>query len=109
MDNACERLEEALKIRKQNLIDGDQCIAETEQWLGNVMRETERLDEALTFFKSALKSKKATLGRNHEDVADALHNMAIVLDDLEKFELSIGCYQEVGLAKHRNTVKSSKF
>lgn len=59
------------------------------------MRESGRLDEALAYFKSALISKKAKVGNDHEDVADAMHNMAIILDDLEKYDLSITCYQEV--------------
>jgi tetratricopeptide (TPR) repeat protein len=88
-------LNEALSIKKYNLSDMDESIADTEQWLGNVMRETGRLEEALDFFNSALKCKKAKLGNDHEDVADAMHNMAVVLDDLEKYELSVGCYQEV--------------
>ena len=88
-------LHEALQIRKYHLSDIDESVADTEQWLGNVLRETGRLEEALDFFKSALKSKKAKLGSNHEDVADAMHNMAIILEDLQKFDLSIGCYQEV--------------
>ena len=75
--------------------DRDALVADTEQWLGNLMRETGHLDEALDYFKSALVSKKAKVGNNHEDVADAMHNMAIILDDMQKHELSIGCYQEV--------------
>ena len=97
MHNAYMLLHEALMIRKFHLSDTDESVADTEQWLGNVMREAGKLEEALDFFKSALKSKKAKLGNDHEDVADAMHNMAVILDDLQKFELSLGCYQEVSL------------
>lgn len=95
MENAFTLLSEALYIRKLHFDDDNESIADTEQWLGNVMRETGRLDEALEYFKSVIQSKKAKLGNDHEDVADAMHNMAIMLDDLHKYELSIGCYQEV--------------
>ncbi len=90
-------LEEALHIRKSHLSERDTSVADTEQWLGNLMRELGKLDEALAYFKSALKSKKTTVGNDHEDVADAMHNMAIILDDMRKHELSISCYQEVSL------------
>lgn len=80
-------------------------VADTEQWLGNLMRELGHLDEALDYFKSALVGKKAKVGNNHEDVADAMHNMAIILDDMQKHELSIGCYQEVSwLSTHDSFV-----
>ena len=97
MDNAYALLDEAFRLRVHHLGEDDEAVADTEQWLGNVMRESGRLEEALDYFKSSLKKKKAKFGNDHEDVADAMHNMAIVLDDLEKYELSAGCYQEVSL------------
>ena len=70
-------------------------VADTDQWLGNVMREDGNLSEALEYFKIALRVKKLRLGENHEDVANAMHNMAIVLNDIKKFNLALGFYKEV--------------
>ncbi len=94
MEHAYTLLDEALRLRLHHLGENDEAVADTEQWLGNVMRETGKLEEALDFFKSSLKKKKMIFGDDHEDVADAMHNMAIVLDELEKTELSLSCYQE---------------
>ena len=59
------------------------------------MRELGDSNEALNYFKNALRIKKRRLGDDDEDVASVLHNMAIVLDDLCSYEVSIRCYTEV--------------
>ena len=45
-------------IREIHLSDIDESVADSEQWLRNVIREAGRFEEALDYFKSALKSKK---------------------------------------------------
>ena len=95
MDEAYSLLNEAKITRIHHFGHDHELVADTEQWLGNVMREDGNQSEALEYFKTALKIKKSRLGENHEDVANAMHNMAIVLDDLKKYKLSLGFYKEV--------------
>ena len=71
-DAALTCLEEALVIRKSCLGDIHELCADTEQWIGNVMREWERYDDALGYFKTALKVKKITLGSDHEGTNQVL-------------------------------------
>jgi tetratricopeptide (TPR) repeat protein len=95
LDEAYNLLNEARRTRVHYFGKDHELVADTDQWLGNVMREDGNLSEALEYFKIALRIKKLRLGENHEDVANAMHNMAIVLDDLHKFNLSLGFYKEV--------------
>jgi tetratricopeptide (TPR) repeat protein len=56
------------------------------------------LDEAMAYFEEALRVKiLALLGgedKHHEEVANGLHNMGIVHDDLQEYDRSIECYRE---------------
>lgn len=65
------------------------------------MRELGDSNEALDYFKNALRIKKHRLGDDDEDVASVLHNMAIVLDDLCNYPVSITCYTEVRTVLYR--------
>ena len=96
-NNAYMLLHEALMIREIHLSDTDESVADSEQWSRNVMREVGTLEEALDYFKSALKSKKAKLGSDQENTADEMRNMTMILDYLQNHELSLGCYQEVSV------------
>ena len=97
---AFEYLEEALRIRELNFGDQDESVGDTLQWMGNVYREWNDSEEAIVYFEGkfdlwllyisctnynsthtffiilqyidALIIKKATLGENHFEVADAL-------------------------------------
>ncbi len=53
-------------IRRHNLGERHESCADTQQWIGNVMREWGHYDEALVCFESALQIKKETLGADHE-------------------------------------------
>ena len=55
-NNAYMLLQKALMIREIHLSDTDESVADSEQWSRNVMREVGTLEEALDYFKSALKS-----------------------------------------------------
>jgi len=65
-ENAIHCLEEALMIRRYNLGEHHESCADTQQWIGNVMREWGKYDEALICFEAALQIKKETLGVDHE-------------------------------------------
>ena len=91
-------LEEALKIRDLNYGEEHESVADTLQWMGNVYCEWNDLDEAMAYFKDAQRVKwLALLGgedKHHEEVANGLHNMGIVHDDLQEYDRSIECYRE---------------
>ena len=90
-------LEKSLSIRKRNQKEGHESIAETEEWIGNVLREQGELHKAIDFFNSALASKKAILGGEHEEVGNIMFNLAITLDSVKDFDASIKYYKEVSL------------
>ena len=62
--------------------------------MGNLQRKHGDPSDALDYFKFALRIKQATLGSDDIDVANTLFNTAVLLDDLEKFELSLVAYKE---------------
>lgn len=62
--------------------------------MGNLLRKHGDPSDALDYFKFALRIKQATLGSDDIDVANTLFNTAVLLDDLEKFELSLIAYRE---------------
>ncbi len=93
-------LEEALRIRNEHFGEEHESCADTQQWMGNVLREWGDSEEALPYFTSALRIKKAKLGSRHHDVANAIHNLAVVLDELGKHRSSLSCYQEVRTMSH---------
>lgn len=62
--------------------------------MGNLLRKHGDPSDALDYFKFALRIKQATLGSDDIDVANTLFNTAVLLDDLEKFELSLVAYRE---------------
>ena len=93
-------LEKALHIRKNK---GEQCregIAETEEWIGNVLREEGKLDEAIQFFKSALATKKDIYGHDHEEVGNTMFTLAIALDAVKEVDLAIKFFEEVRPCSH---------
>ena len=100
LEDAIFFLEKALKIRIRHLGEEHESVADTQQWMGNVMRELGDSNEALDYFKNALHIKKRRLGDDDEDVASVLHNMAIVLDDLCDYQAAIRCYTEVRPVLH---------
>lgn len=88
-------MEEALRIRKHNLEEGHGFIAESEEWMGNVLREQGDFDRALECFKSALQAKKKNFGNDHEEVANTMYNLAITLDRMGNYDVSIQHFKEV--------------
>ncbi len=92
-------LDKALDIRSNN--EEEDCkegIAETEEWIGNVLREEGRMEEAIKFFNSALASKKEIYGNDHEEVGNVVFTLAIALDGVKDFDLSIKYFQEVSIS-----------
>ena len=64
------------------------------QWMGNVLRQNGDAAHALDYFKFALSIKQKRLGGDHIDVAHTLFNTAVLLDDIEKYDLSLVAYKE---------------
>mmetsp|Transcript_19746 Transcript_19746/g.37053 ORF Transcript_19746/g.37053 Transcript_19746/m.37053 type:complete len:204 (+) Transcript_19746:506-1117(+) len=64
------------------------------QWMGNVLRKHGEASNALDYFKFALSIKQKRLGADNIDVANTLFNTAVLLDDIEKHDLSLVAYKE---------------
>lgn len=62
--------------------------------MGNCLRKHGDPSDALDYFKFALSIKRQRLGIDHIDVANTLFNTAVLLDDIEKFDLSLVAYKE---------------
>jgi tetratricopeptide (TPR) repeat protein len=62
--------------------------------MGNCLRKYGDPSEALDYFKFALSIKRKMLGSDDIDVANTLFNTAVLLDDIEKYELSLVAYTE---------------
>jgi len=95
LDDATKLLEEALRIRQDKLDEGHESIAETEEWMGNVLREQRDYDRALEFYRQSLNSKREIFGGSHEEVANATYTLAITLDGAGKYEAAIMNFKEV--------------
>lgn len=89
-----ECLEEALRIREIHYGEEHESCADTMQWMGNLLRKHGDPSEALDYFKFALSIKQKRLGSDDIDVANTLFNTAVLLDDIEKYELSLVAYKE---------------
>ena len=70
-------------------------IAETEEWMGNVLREQKDFDRALEFYRHSLNSKRKIFGDSHEEVANAIYTLAITLDGAGHHEPAIMNFKEV--------------
>lgn len=93
-EEAMECLEEALRIRESHYGEEHESCADTMQWMGNCLRKHGDPTDALDYFKFALAIKRQRLGIDHIDVANTLFNTAVLLDDIEKFDLSFVAYRE---------------
>lgn len=93
-DEAMECLEEALRIREIHFGEEHESCADTMQWMGNCLRKHGDPSDALDYFKFALSIKRKILGSDDIDVANTLFNTAVLLDDIEKYELSLVAYSE---------------
>ena len=93
-EEAMECLEEALRIREIHYGEEHESCADTMQWMGNCLRKHGDPSDALDYFKFALSIKQQRLGIDHIDVANTLFNTAVLLDDIEKFDLSLVAYKE---------------
>jgi tetratricopeptide (TPR) repeat protein len=93
-DEAMECLEEALRIREIHYGEEHESCADTMQWMGNCLRNHGDPSDALDYFKFALSIKRKILGSDDIDVANTLFNTAVLLDDIEKYELSLVAYTE---------------
>lgn len=89
-----ECLEEALSIREIHFGEEHESCADTMQWMGNLLRKHGDPSDALDYFKFALSIKQKRLGSDDIDVANTLFNTAVLLDDLEKYDLSLVAYRE---------------
>lgn len=96
-DDATKLIDEALRIRKDNLPEGHIAIAEAEEWMGNVFREKGKYDDALEFYQSSLESKTKLFGGIHEEVGTAVYTLAITLDGAGKYVEAITGFKEVSL------------
>lgn len=94
LEEAMECLEEALRIREIHYGEEHESCADTMQWMGNCLRKHGDPTDALDYFKFALAIKRQRLGIDHIDVANTLFNTAVLLDDIEKFDLSFVAYRE---------------
>ena len=89
-----ECLEEALRIRELHYGEEHESCADTMQWMGNLLRKHGDPSDALDYFKFALSIKQKRLSSDDIDVANTLFNTAVLLDDIEKYELSLVAYKE---------------
>ena len=93
-EKAMECLEEALRIREIHYGEEHESCADTMQWIGNLLRKYGNSSDALDYFKFALSIKQKRLSSNDIDVANTLFNTAVLLDDIEKYGLSLVAYKE---------------
>ena len=93
-EEAMECLEEALRIRELHYGEEHEACADTMQWMGNLLRKHGDPSDALDYFKFALSIKQKRLNPDDIDVANTLFNTAVLLDDIEKYELSLVAYKE---------------
>ena len=92
-----EALSEALRIREESLDEEDESTSETRQWMGNVWKDLDECELALECYQASLRTKKLFFGEDHEEVANTMMSIAIVLDQLNDYSSSIQYYKEVSL------------
>ena len=93
----------ALRIRKLNFGDEDQFVADTLQWMGNVFREWNDSDEAMTYFEEAYRIKRKMLGETHLEVAEAMVSHAFYV--IDGHMLPFTTISTVSPAQHRNCLR----
>ncbi len=93
-EEAMECLEEALCIREIHYGEEHESCADTMQWMCNCLRKHGDPLDALDYFKFALSIKRQRLGIDHFDLANTLFNTAVLLEDIEKIDLSLVAYKE---------------
>jgi tetratricopeptide (TPR) repeat protein len=74
-DQAVELYQECLRIRREELGDDNEKVADALIALGNVHGEMEQIDDAIREYQEALKIRTLTHDGNHESVAVVLQYM----------------------------------
>ena len=81
LEEAKQRLRRALEIREATLRSDHPNIAQSLNYLAEVLRAQGRPGEAEPLHRQALKIREATLGPDHPDIAQSLNNLAESLRD----------------------------
>ena len=85
-EGSMECVDEVCRMQKLYHSEAPESCADTHQLMGNVMREWGDCDEALEYFKVALKAKRAKLGKDHEV---HIYLCSICLCQLRSMQISI--------------------
>lgn len=96
LDYAMTMLKTSLKIKQANgMKEGnDEKTADTLCWIGKVYREQGYPEKAKKYFDTARDVKSELCGADSLEVAEILHNIAILVDDEGDFERSLRYYRK---------------
>ena len=93
---AMECFKKSLTIRQDNGManDYDAAMADTLCWIGRVYREEGLSIKAKKYFEAARDAKEDIFGTDSLEVAEIVHNLAVIYDDEEHFEQSLSYYRK---------------
>jgi tetratricopeptide (TPR) repeat protein len=96
LHTAMEAFKTSLKIKQDNGMknDFDEHTADTLCWIGRVYREQGQPDKARKYFDTARDVKGDFCGADSLEVAEILHNIAVLYDDSGDFERSLRYYRK---------------
>ncbi|KAI2494374.1 hypothetical protein MHU86_20146 [Fragilaria crotonensis] len=95
-DASMEIFKTSLKIKQANGMNEnyDEKTAETLCWIGKVYRERDQPGKAKKYFDTARDAKEEIFGPDSLEVAEILHNIAVLHDDGHDFERSLRYYRK---------------
>lgn len=87
IETAMEAFKTSLKIRQDNGMedDYDESMADTLCWIARVYREQGLPEKAKKYFDTAREVKEEIFGPDSLEVAEMLHNIAVLFDDEQDF------------------------
>ena len=93
---AMECFKMSLTIRQDNGManDYDAAMADTLCWIGRVYREEDLPLKAKKYFEAARDAKEEIFGADSLEVAEIVHNIAVIYDDEEQFDQSLSYYRK---------------
>ena len=96
LETAMETFKTSLKIKQDNGMkeDYDESTADTLCWIGKVYREQELPEKAKKYFDTARDVKEEYCGADSLEVAEILHNIAVLFDDSQDYERSLRYYRK---------------
>ena len=93
-DGAMHFLELALRIRKLKYGEDHETVADTQQWMGNVMRQWSEYGEALELFKTPLRIKTERLG-NCGMIFDVTQKLAESYSKENNYDKALELYSQL--------------